>query len=51
MKPTILLLAALGALLLSSCNTMSGLGRDMQKAGTSIEYNANRPATTPVNGY
>ena len=42
MKFIALLIAALGALILSSCNTMSGLGRDMQKAGNSLEGSAER---------
>ncbi len=42
MKITALILAALGALVLSSCNTMSGLGRDMQNAGNTLERNASR---------
>ena len=36
--------SALTALFLSSCNTMSGLGRDMQKAGSSLENTANKPS-------
>jgi entericidin B len=40
MKFTALLIAALSALFLSSCNTMEGLGRDMQKAGSSMERSA-----------
>ena len=40
MKLTALLLAALTALVLSSCNTMEGVGRDMQQAGSSIERTA-----------
>lgn len=43
MKTIALLIAALSALVLASCNTMSGLGRDMQKAGTSLENEAERP--------
>ena len=43
MKTTALLIAALSALVLASCNTMSGFGRDMQKAGTSLENEAERP--------
>lgn len=43
----IIIAAVLSALLATSCNTMSGLGRDMQKAGNSLENTANRPA----NGY
>jgi predicted small secreted protein len=42
MKTITLVIAALSALLLSSCNTMEGVGRDMQKAGSSLERNATR---------
>ena len=42
MKPIALIIAALSALFLSACNTMEGLGRDMQKAGSSMERSANR---------
>ena len=37
MKPIALLVAAFTALVLSSCHTMEGMGRDMQKAGSSLE--------------
>ncbi len=40
MKLIALLIAALTTLVLSSCNTMEGVGRDMQKAGTSLERTA-----------
>jgi predicted small secreted protein len=40
MKPLVLILAALGALALSSCHTMEGMGRDMQKAGNALERTA-----------
>ena len=33
----LLLTAAAGALLLSSCNTVSGFGQDMQRAGQGLE--------------
>lgn len=42
MKRITLLLAAAAALLLSSCQTMQGLGRDMQRAGNSLEDRAAR---------
>ena len=42
MKPIALLRAAAAALLLSACQTMQGLGRDMQRAGGSIENRAAR---------
>ncbi len=41
MKLLALLIAALTALVLSSCNTMEGVGRDMQKVGSSLERTAN----------
>ena len=40
MKLIALFIAALTAAVLSSCNTMEGVGRDMQKAGSSIERTA-----------
>ena len=46
MKILVLVAAALTSMALSSCNTMSGLGRDMQKAGTSLENTANRPTNS-----
>lgn len=33
----LLLLSILGALSLTSCNTVSGVGRDLQRAGQGIE--------------
>ena len=42
MKSIALILAALGALFLSACHTMEGMGRDMQKAGGAIERSATR---------
>jgi predicted small secreted protein len=42
MKIITLTLAALISLILSSCNTMEGVGRDMQKAGNALENSANR---------
>lgn len=42
MKILALIITALSAILLTSCNTMSGVGRDMQKAGSSIETTAQR---------
>jgi predicted small secreted protein len=44
MKLLAFVIAVLSVSVFSSCNTMSGLGRDMQKAGTSLENTANRPA-------
>lgn len=40
MKFYALIIAALSALFLSSCNTMEGVGRDMQAAGSSMERTA-----------
>ena len=41
MKTTILLLLSLGtALALSSCNTVAGLGRDIQDGGRAIQGSA-----------
>ena len=37
MKPLFTLLALVGALSLSACNTVKGLGQDLQKAGEKIE--------------
>lgn len=34
---TFLVLAGLGSLALSSCNTVSGLGEDLQRTGEGIE--------------
>jgi entericidin B len=42
MKTLALILTALGALALSACNTMEGVGRDMQQAGNALERSANR---------
>lgn len=42
MKLIALILAAVSALLLSSCNTMDGLGRDMQQAGNAMQRSAER---------
>ena len=42
MKQIALLLAAAAALLLSACQTMQGFGRDMQRAGGSLENRAAR---------
>ena len=39
MKTIAVIVAALSALL-SSCNTMEGVGRDMQEAGSAIESSA-----------
>lgn len=33
----LLLLAAAGSLLLASCNTVSGFGQDMQRAGQGLD--------------
>ena len=34
---TLLFLVGISSLILASCNTMSGLGQDMQRAGEGIE--------------
>jgi len=41
MKIIALIIAALSALL-SACNTVEGVGRDMQQAGGALERTANR---------
>jgi predicted small secreted protein len=42
MKITLLITATAAALLLSSCNTMIGLGRDMRMGGESLENSASK---------
>jgi len=37
MHKTVLLLAALCVLLLSACNTVKGLGKDIEKGGEAIQ--------------
>ena len=37
MKRTLFLLAAAAVVVLAGCNTMEGAGKDMQKAGQTIE--------------
>ena len=37
MKSLVALLALAGVLLLSACNTMEGLGRDLEKAGEKVQ--------------
>lgn len=37
MKLIAFIIAALSALILSSCHTVEGVGRDMQNAGSSLE--------------
>lgn len=39
---SVLLLSALSLTLLSGCGTVSGVGKDIQKAGEVIEKEANR---------
>ncbi|MDR2196284.1 MAG: entericidin A/B family lipoprotein [Gallionellaceae bacterium] len=39
---TIVLLAALSLSVLSGCNTVAGIGKDMQKAGEKVEGAADR---------
>lgn len=40
MRPLLLLAAATAALLLSSCNTISGAGKDVQAAGRAVTHTA-----------
>jgi predicted small secreted protein len=44
MKLTLLITVVASAVLLSSCNTMIGLGRDMRMGGESLEKTANKGA-------
>ena len=39
-KTVLLMLLSLGTLLLAGCNTMQGLGKDIEKAGETIEKKA-----------
>lgn len=59
MKLIALIIAAFTAVVLSSCHTMEGVGRDMQDAGSSLERTAvqesvphSHPASAPAyDGY
>ncbi len=42
MKTILLITAAAAAVLLTSCNTMIGLGRDMRMGGEGLENSANK---------
>ncbi len=42
MKPLLLITIAVSAVLLSSCNTFIGLGRDMRIGGEAMENTANK---------
>ncbi len=42
MKSIFLLMLGVAGLLLSSCNTMIGIGRDMRMVGESLENTANK---------
>ena len=42
-----LIALCIAAIVLSSCHTMEGVGRDMQKAGTAIERNATQEPAYP----
>ena len=42
MKSILLMMAAAAGLLLSSCNTMIGLGRDMRMSGEGLENSASK---------
>jgi predicted small secreted protein len=44
MKITLLITVAAAGVLLSSCNTMIGLGRDMRMGGEGLEKTANKTA-------
>ena len=44
MKSMLLIAAAAAGVLLSSCNTMIGLGRDMRIGGEGLENAANKSA-------
>ena len=41
MKILILMIALIAAIHLSACNTLSGVGKDVQKGGEAIEKSAN----------
>jgi len=41
MKILILMIALIAAVQLSACNTLSGVGKDVQKGGKAIEKSAN----------
>ncbi len=47
MKNLLWLLLCFGFLLLSGCNTVAGVGRDVQKAGEALEKTADYARTTP----
>lgn len=40
MKAIIIITGVIGSLALSSCNTFSGVGKDVQSAGRGIDYAA-----------
>ena len=42
MKPMIVMLAAAAALILGGCNTVKGLGQDIENAGSAIERAGNK---------
>lgn len=42
MKQIAILIVAVWALALAGCNTMSGLGKDLEKAGTAIQRKADK---------
>lgn len=47
MKNSGFLLLCVGFFLLSGCNTVAGVGRDVQKAGEALERTADYARTTP----
>lgn len=50
MKSIFLVTAAAAGLLLSSCNTMIGLGRDMRMSGEGLENSASKVSGTSTGG-
>lgn len=37
MKPLLMILAIVSALLMTACNTMEGMGKDIERAGEEIQ--------------
>ena len=50
MKSIFLMTAAAAGLLLSSCNTMIGLGRDMRMGGEGLENSASKVSGSGTGG-
>lgn len=40
MKPLLMILAIVSALLMTACNTMEGMGKDIERAGEEIQDEA-----------